>query len=259
MKEKILLDPKKRYNKRISDVYNKSRPSYPVDLFIFLKNLFKKDRPLCLDIGCGTGISSRQLLDYGFEVIGIDSSLSMLEIAIKHSSKSISFINCYAEKIGINQNMVDLITAGQSFHWFEKKAAILEFYRILNSEGYLGIFWNTRDKSKSFTIDFEQFLVLFFPEYIQICIREKNGIDFIKNCIGDFFSKTREFHFKNYQRLTIEGFINRCLSSSFIHHGLNEKNTHQFLKELTLLFQKYSNGNILKIDYICSLFLFKAG
>jgi SAM-dependent methyltransferase len=40
---------------------------------------------LVLDVGCGSGVLSRILLDAGFEVLGIDASSSMIELARVHA------------------------------------------------------------------------------------------------------------------------------------------------------------------------------
>ena len=42
---------------------------------------------LVLDMGCGTGTLTEMLADRGFEMIGIDYSPEMLEIAIEKKSK----------------------------------------------------------------------------------------------------------------------------------------------------------------------------
>lgn len=57
--------------------------SYPTADFVYLVSLIKlKRKNLAVDIGCGTGQLTRDLLSYGFdEVIGIDGSKNALDIA----------------------------------------------------------------------------------------------------------------------------------------------------------------------------------
>ncbi len=57
--------------------------SYPTAYFVYLVSLIKlKRKNLAVDIGCGTGQLTRDLLAYGFRnIIGIDSSKVALHIA----------------------------------------------------------------------------------------------------------------------------------------------------------------------------------
>jgi SAM-dependent methyltransferase len=43
---------------------------------------------LVVDVGCGSGVLSRALTDAGFEVLGIDASPSMIELARVHAPKA---------------------------------------------------------------------------------------------------------------------------------------------------------------------------
>ncbi len=58
--------------------YDLARRGYPDEVFEYLKSFVKKTRPETLDIGCGTGISTRQLKENGFEVIGAVKDSSSL-------------------------------------------------------------------------------------------------------------------------------------------------------------------------------------
>jgi ubiquinone/menaquinone biosynthesis C-methylase UbiE len=56
-------------------------------------------------------------------------------------------INGSAEDTGLYENSLELITAGQAFHWFDLDQSRSEFKRILKPEGYAAIIWNNRRKS----------------------------------------------------------------------------------------------------------------
>ncbi len=65
--------------------YEKGRSGYPKEVFVYLKSLIKVKRPLVLDLGCGTGIATRQLTRIG-TVIGADPDPIMLRAAKKHKN-----------------------------------------------------------------------------------------------------------------------------------------------------------------------------
>lgn len=72
-----------------------------------------------LDLGCGNGALSKALYDKGFEVIGIDASNEMLDIARK-SYPDINFINADAVDFSLNKP-VDAVFSNAVFHWIDKE------------------------------------------------------------------------------------------------------------------------------------------
>lgn len=53
-----------------------------------LKKLFNEEfheKGLVIDLGCGSGIVAKELLDDGFQVLGIDKSEALIQIAKKHA------------------------------------------------------------------------------------------------------------------------------------------------------------------------------
>ena len=47
---------------------------------------------LLLDIGCGTGKMTRIMAEKGYDMIGVDNSLDMLDIAREHSGENILYL-----------------------------------------------------------------------------------------------------------------------------------------------------------------------
>jgi ubiquinone/menaquinone biosynthesis C-methylase UbiE len=65
----------------LSKDYDAARRGYPVELFRYLKKILINKDDQILDVGCGTGISTRQLKRYGFRAIGSDKGAEMIQIA----------------------------------------------------------------------------------------------------------------------------------------------------------------------------------
>ncbi|MBA7619377.1 putative methyltransferase [subsurface metagenome] len=119
--KKYKIDPKKRFSSRVEN-YIKYRPSYPLEIIDFL--IEKKTLPedtVIADIGSGTGILTKVFLDNGNQVYGVEPNKDMREAAEKflQGYTNFSSLEGSAETTGLEENCIDLIIAGQSFHWFD--------------------------------------------------------------------------------------------------------------------------------------------
>ena len=66
----------------LADVYDRCRPSYPAAAIAYIVHHCGLRPNLCVvDIGCGTGISSRQMAEAGLRVIGIEPNADMRKTA----------------------------------------------------------------------------------------------------------------------------------------------------------------------------------
>ena len=107
-----------------SDIYSKCRPNYPMEYIKYLisYNNLTSDN-IISDIGSGTGILSRQLLDNNLKVIGVEPNDDMRSVAQKSLANYTNFvsINGTAENTGLENESINLITVAQAFHWFDKE------------------------------------------------------------------------------------------------------------------------------------------
>ena len=121
-----------QYNK-IASSYGKNIQNYYTqeDIDYFAKLL--KPQSKVIDIGCAAGRDSRILKDLGFDVIGIDLSEKLLEIA-KKNNPDITFIQADFRKIPFPDNTFDGLWASAVFHHLDYKdmvPALWEFKRVL--------------------------------------------------------------------------------------------------------------------------------
>lgn len=124
----------------LSDAYAKGRRGYPKELY---QELFQYVQEGVLDIGCGTGISTRELVQNGFkDVVGVDRSASMLAEARKQSS--IEYVQAEMPHLPFASQTFNLATCFSAFHWFTKDTP--EIKRILRPHGYLAVI-NKDDKN----------------------------------------------------------------------------------------------------------------
>jgi ubiquinone/menaquinone biosynthesis C-methylase UbiE len=115
--------------------YEKGRRNYSAEVFKYIKKLNKIKNPLILDLGCGTGISSRQLLTVG-KVIGCDLDPIMLKAAKRHKTiKPIKYIIGKANNLPFKNSTFDIVTTFAAFHWFHDRKSISEIKRVLKPAG----------------------------------------------------------------------------------------------------------------------------
>ncbi|WP_432633042.1 class I SAM-dependent methyltransferase [Brachyspira sp.] len=89
-----------------------------------------------LDLGCGTGVLTAQLRDYGSKVIGVDSSENMIDKAKKQFG-NIEFMVCDALDLPF-ENEFDVVFSNAVFHWISDHDALLSnVKKVLKSHGLL--------------------------------------------------------------------------------------------------------------------------
>ena len=104
--------------------YAQGRPDYPASVVGLLTQESRRENPRLADIGSGTGILSRAMLERGWTVYGVEPNDDMRKEAEKRLSAFPRFhsVAGTAERTGLPGASVDLVTAAQSFHWFDAAA-----------------------------------------------------------------------------------------------------------------------------------------
>lgn len=129
----------------VADAYERARPGYPADAVSWLTG----DQPArVLDLGAGTGKLTRSLVAAGHDVVAVDPSEPMLA-QLRTVLPGVDARIGSAERLPLEDASVDVVTAGQAFHWFDPAVALPEIARVLRPGGRLGIVWNLRDDTVS--------------------------------------------------------------------------------------------------------------
>ncbi len=117
--------------------YEAARPTPPDALKDVLLALSAVKRPtLVVDIGSGTGLSTRYWADVADRVIGIEPNDDMRAQAISSNrERNVSFINAVSTHTGLPSNETVIACCSQALHWMEPEATFTEVARILRPGG----------------------------------------------------------------------------------------------------------------------------
>lgn len=117
--------------------YDSHRPSPPPALLDMLCLEAQAERPrLVVDLGSGTGLSTRAWADRADEVVGVEATPEMRgQAEAATSAKNVRFVQAYAQETGLPDGVADIVTCSQSFHWMEPEPTLAEAARILRPGG----------------------------------------------------------------------------------------------------------------------------
>jgi SAM-dependent methyltransferase len=93
---------------------------------------------LAVDLGCGTGLSTRAVRELADHVVAIDASAAMLRAAQRQPGAG--YLAAAAERIPLRDRTADLATTGAAFHWFDQPRAFAELARVLRGGAGLAVY-----------------------------------------------------------------------------------------------------------------------
>jgi SAM-dependent methyltransferase len=118
-------------------VYDAFRPAPPRDLLQALLLVAGVDRPrLVVDLGCGTGLSTRAWAGFADEVVGVEANPAMVAQArAATQAENVRYVEALAADTGLAGDSADVVTCAQSFHWMEPAPTLDEAARLLRRGG----------------------------------------------------------------------------------------------------------------------------
>ena len=120
-----------------ADVYDRFRPAPPDAVLEVIRTLAGSARPrLIVDLGCGTGLSTRAWAESATEVVGVEPNPQMLEQARAATRQpNVRYVESYASETGLPDGCADIVTSFQAFHWMEPQPVLAEGARLLRGGG----------------------------------------------------------------------------------------------------------------------------
>jgi SAM-dependent methyltransferase len=214
------MKPTERFS-GLADIYAASRPSYPTAAIDFIvEKCVLTPASTMVDVGCGTGISTRLFEGRGMTVIGIEPNEDMRRTAERDSiaegeasaASGTRFIDGTAEATGLPDQYADAVLSAQAFHWFQPDTALAEFHRILKPGGHVILMWNERNEIDVFTQGYGD-LFRQLPETAKV--EMKRGIAGNPLLESQLFRDAARTNFSYSQRVDLNGLLGRAFSASY--------------------------------------------
>ena len=116
-----------------ADQYDKYRPAPPAVLAVLLTQLVQVPRPaLVVDLGSGTGLSTRYWAGKAEQVIGVEPTLDMRKQAERQTeAKNVRYREGFSHQTGLPDQCAQIVTCSQALHWMEPQSTFEEARRIL--------------------------------------------------------------------------------------------------------------------------------
>jgi SAM-dependent methyltransferase len=117
--------------------YDRYRPRPPHALLELLPPLAGTDRlRLVVDLGSGTGLSTRFWAERADEVVGVEPNDAMRAVAERATTApSVRYVGASSYATGLPAACADLVTAAQSLQWMRPERVFPEVGRVLRPGG----------------------------------------------------------------------------------------------------------------------------
>lgn len=133
----------------LAENYSKYRPDYSASVLgLLIKHVGAAVSGFAAaDVGAGTGIWSRMLIDAGITCTCVEPNDQMREQGIAYTSGHgrVQWKAGSGEATGLAPASVDWVTMASSFHWVQADKGLREFARILRPGGHFTALWNPRN------------------------------------------------------------------------------------------------------------------
>lgn len=241
-----MTDSYSKFSRVVQD-YVRYRPRYPRQLITLLENNCQlTSDSIIADIGSGTGLLAERFLENGNLVYGVEPNPDMQEAAEVYLKEYPQFkrVDATALATTLPSQSVDVITAGQAFHYFHDMPTRQEFLRILKPTGWLVLVWNLpSNHGTAFGNAFEQIWRRYISAEEQFRNRQRPSY------IDEFYGENPiTVSLRNVQNCDLQKLKGRFFSAS--RAPAPESPQHaSMLADLETLFDDQQVDGIVKIEY----------
>lgn len=253
------MDPTLRFSDRTGD-YARHRPHYPPAAVDAIADGVPRGSPAA-DIGAGTGISTRLLLERGFRVSAVEPNRAMREagqaetaawLAERPGCPSVHWLDATGERTTLDDASQSLVLCAQSLHWLDPAAAVTEFARVLTRGGVACAVWNVHDTRDAAISAYREIVVRHAVDPPRSPWFRNNdcalGTAAARAAGLDRYAVST---FDNAQDLDEAGLIGRAVSSSYLPREGPARAALE--SDLQGLFRRYARSGVLTFRYVCEV------
>lgn len=241
------------FSTKVAD-YVASRPDYATALLVTLRERCGLAAGACIaDVGAGTGILSRSLLDRGFQVIAVEPNEAMRAAAEAALAGRAGYrsVAGSAEAMPLPAGSVNLITAAQAFHWFDPEPARRECLRVLKPHGQVALIWNDRTANDPLQSVLDDIAARFGGAKRSAMVAQGERAN-----LEVFFGRAKweEFAWPHEQQLTEAGMLSLVFSRSYIP-ARDSAAGREVAAEVSRVFHRFATDKWITIRYATVLVL----
>jgi SAM-dependent methyltransferase len=127
--------------------YDDVRPQYPDLIYQFMIERSALGPNLAtLEIGAGSGLATRRLIDYGADPITVVEPdvrfAPQLQSLAAITKARLHLVQSAFEDAALPPRCFDLVAAATSFHWLDPTVALDKIAHVLKPGGYAALWWN---------------------------------------------------------------------------------------------------------------------
>jgi SAM-dependent methyltransferase len=236
-----------RFSDRVKNYVN-YRPKYPIEILPYLEQeISLNTTTIIADIGVGTGISAEHFVERGNTVHGVEPNAEMLAAAASYYEKAPNFlpINGTSETTTLPDQSIDLIIAGQAFHWFNIPTSRIEWKRVLKPNGHVALIWNDRLTTGPFLEAYEAILLEFGTDYSTVNHRRMD-LEVVQRFFGSNAVKLECFN--NSQYFDFEGLKGRINSSSYVPASTDDRYP-SMMTAVRAVFDQFEEKGKVSVEY----------
>lgn len=110
---------------------------------------------VAVDIGAGTGLFTRMLVDRAAQVIAVEPDARMRTV-LAARSPGVRAVEGRGESIPLPDAAADAVFVSSAWHWMDPEQAVPEIGRVLRDGGRFGLIWTSRDREVDWVRDLDR-------------------------------------------------------------------------------------------------------